>query len=174
MTWRRRGASFAMLLLSLAGCTRGGQPSSNGSPLRTPTPSPSPVTTMVPTIVVVTPAPAPAATRSGVPAAPHLANRVPRLIPDAAPQILGVSMSETTVHPGDLVSGNVVTSSNVASVQARIGGYAVSLSKVGVGRFALTYSVSVPWFVRGNFTMQVIARNTRGDTVIRNIPIQLR
>ncbi|MBV9264051.1 MAG: hypothetical protein JO324_06990 [Candidatus Eremiobacteraeota bacterium] len=96
------------------------------------------------------------------------------MIPDAAPQILAVSMSETTVHPGDDVSGNVVTSSNVASVQARIGGYAVTLTKVGIGRFALTYHVGVPWFVRGNFTMHVIARNTRGDTVARSIPIRLR
>ena len=83
-------------------------------------------------------------------------------------------MSETIVHPGDRVSGKVVTSSNVASVQARIGGYAVTLAKVGVGRFALTYKVWVPWFVHGNFTMHVIARNTRGDTIVRDVPIQLR
>ncbi len=83
-------------------------------------------------------------------------------------------MSETTVHPGDRVSGNVVTTSNVASVQARIGGYAVTLSKVGVGRFALTYKVSLPWFIRGNFTMNVIASNTNGDTVSRAVPIAVR
>jgi hypothetical protein len=106
---------------------------------------------------------------------PKLVNKVPRLAPDAAPQILAVAVSETTVHPGDTVSGSVVTTSNVASVQARIGGYAMTLSKTGVGRFALTYTVGpLPWFVHGNFPMQVIARNTRGDTVERTIPLTVR
>jgi hypothetical protein len=51
----------------------------------------------------------------------------------------------------------------------------MSLSKVGVGRFELTYTVDrLPFFVRGNFTMQVIARNTRGDAVTRAIPITVR
>jgi len=95
--------------------------------------------------------------------------------PDAAPQILRVAVSETTVTPGDRVFGQVMTSSNVASVEARIGNYAMSLVKVGVGRFELTYTVApLPWFVRGNFTMQVIARNTRGDTVTRAIPLTVR
>jgi hypothetical protein len=88
---------------------------------------------------------------------------------------LDVQVSETEVQPGDNVSGSVVTSSNVASVEARIGGYAVTLQKVGVGRFALTYKVGeLPWFVRGNFTMQVIARNARGASVVRDIPLKVR
>ena len=99
---------------------------------------------------------------------------VPRLAPDAHPRIINVAISETTVHPGDRVSGNVVTSSNVASVQARIGGYAMSLQKVGVGRFALSYTVNVPWFIRGNFDLHVIATNTGGATVERVIPLMVR
>ena len=84
-------------------------------------------------------------------------------------------MSETTVHSGDRVYGRVVTSSNVASVEARIGGYGMSLIKTGVGRFELTYTVaSLPWFIRGNFTLQVIAHNTRGDTITRAIPLTVR
>jgi hypothetical protein len=103
------------------------------------------------------------------------ANVVLRLPPNAKPQILAVKVSETTVHSGDTVSGSVVTTSNVASVEARIGGYALSLSKVGVGRFALTYTVQpLPWFVRGNFTMRLIAKNTRGDTVERGVPLTVR
>ena len=84
-------------------------------------------------------------------------------------------MSETQVQPGDRVFGRVVTSSNVASVEARIGGYAVNLVKTGVGRFELSYTVGpLPWFIRGNFTMQVIAHNTRGDTATRAIPLTVR
>ncbi len=98
-----------------------------------------------------------------------------RLPADAAPKILSVSISETTVHPGDRVYGNVVTSSNVASVEARIGGYALNLSKVGVGRFAIAYTVApLPWFLHGNYTMEVIAHNTHGDSVARSIPLSVR
>ena len=106
---------------------------------------------------------------------PKLTAKVSRLSPDAAPRILEVAVSETTVHPGDTVSGSVVTSSNVASVQARIGGYAMTLANTGVGRFALTYTVApLPWFIRGTFNMRVIAKNTRGDTVERTIPLTVR
>jgi hypothetical protein len=106
---------------------------------------------------------------------PPVPKRVTRLPADAAPRILDVAVSETTVRPGDHVYGRVVTSSNVASVEARIGGYAVSLAKVGVGRFELAYTVgSLPWFVHGNFTMKVTARNTRGDAVTRAVPLTVR
>jgi hypothetical protein len=139
-----------------AGVEKAGQaaptpaPPSGSPPPSTPPPSP-----------VVTP--------------PRLAVKVPRLPPNAAPRILAVAISETTVHPGDTVSGSVVTTSNVASVQARIGGYAMPLVKTGVGRFALTYTVApLPWFIRGTFTMLVIATNTRGDTVQREIPLTVR
>jgi len=124
------------------------------------TPPASPAST-VPPSPVVTP--------------PRLAVKVPRLAPNAAPKILAVAISETTVHPGDTVSGSVVTTSNVASVQARIGGYAMTLVKTGVGRFALTYTVApLPWFIRGTFNMRVIATNTRGDTVETSIPLTVR
>ena len=73
--------------------------------------------------------PASTAPPSPVVTPPKLAVKVPRLPPDAAPQILAVAVSETTVQPGDTVSGRVVTTSNVASVQARIGGYAMTLAK---------------------------------------------
>jgi hypothetical protein len=105
---------------------------------------------------------------------PAIVKHVLRLSPNAAPKILGVAMSETTVHRGDRVSGSVVTTSNVASVQARIGGYAMTLEKIGVGRFALTYTVNVPWFIRGNFALHVIATNTSGATAERVIPLIVR
>jgi hypothetical protein len=136
----------------------------------TPTPvSPADGASASPTSPGSTASPSPLATP------PRLAAKVPRLPPNAAPQILAVAVSETTVHPGDVVSGSVVTTSNVASVEARIGGYAMSLSKTGVGRFALIYTVApLPWFIRGTFTMRVIAKNTRGDTVERTIPLTVR
>jgi len=176
----------AAALLGLTACSNTNHPAAPANQ-QTPAPARTRPPTPLPTIGVRTPAPPPPApsTASAVPSAaqtptpkpsaPKLANKVPRLAADAPPQILGVAMSETTVTAGDTVSGSVVTTSNVASVQARIDGYALNLSKIGVGRFALTYTVGpLPPFVRGTFTLQVIARNTRGDTVTRAIPLTVR
>lgn len=180
----RSAACIAAAVVALASCSRGTQatspsPSPRGAGAQaTPLPQPTATAGVSPTAAatapVITPTPAP----SGQPttaAAPRLAKPVPRVASDAPPQILEISISETTVRPGDRVSGSVITSSNVASVEARIGGYAMSLSKLGVGRFALAYTVApLPWFVRGNFTLQVIARNTHGDAATRAIPLTVR
>ncbi|HVN70237.1 MAG TPA: hypothetical protein VMU38_11385 [Candidatus Binatia bacterium] len=183
---------FILLALALANCSRG---------LRTPSAQPAtskPMTAATaPTAPAAAPTPAPhvkaaapsaqpvaaaAPSPSPSPSAKQLAAMLPpepkgveRLPPQAPPQIIEIAVSQTDVSPGDRVFGRVVTSSNVASVQARIGSYSVSLVKVGVGRFELTYTVGpLPWFVRGNFSMQVIARNTRGDTVTRSVPLTVR
>lgn len=76
---------------------------------------------------------------------------------------------------GDRVSGTVLTSSNVASVEARVAGMGVVLSKVGVGHFSLTYTLgNLPFFVHGTYEMQIIARNTRGDAAQTSLPITVR
>lgn len=183
--------------LALAACSRGGSsapaqspaaaasasPAARASraPAQTPQPRPTPqVTGPTPTpspTPTATPSPSPAASASTLPpqTPTPLPAKVPRLAPDAAPEILSVTISETTVHPGDRVFGSVVTSSNVASVEARIGGYALSLSKVGVGRFTIAYTVApLPWFMNGSYAMHVLAHNARGDTVERTIPLTVR
>jgi hypothetical protein len=117
------------------------------------------------------PSPAPTKLTTQAPAPP----KVERLPPGSPPQILDVAVSRTTVQPGDRVFGRVVTTSNVASVEARIGNYSLNLAKVGVGRFELSYTVGpLPWFIHGHFTMHVIARNARGDAAMRAIPLTVR
>lgn len=79
------------------------------------------------------------------------------------------------MHSGDTVSGMVVTSSNVASVEVRVASYGMTLSKVGVGRFALQYTLgALPFFVHGTYQMKIIARNARGDTAQQSLPITVR
>jgi hypothetical protein len=183
MRTARSAACVAAVFAALVSCSRGAHvtnptQSPHGAVQMTPQPSAkvstSPAPTAAATAPVITPTPGPSG-RPQTAAVPHVSKPVPRLAPDAAPQILAIAVSETNVRPGDRVSGSVLTSSNVASVEARIGGYAMSLSKVGVGKFALTYTVGpLPWFVRGNFTLQVIARNTRGDAATRAIPLTVR
>ncbi len=181
----RSAALVAAAFVALVSCSRGTHatnparsPQSGATPARAPQPvataTAAPIGTAAATAPVITPTPGPSGQRPPA-AAPRIAKPVPRLSPNAAPQILAIAVSETTVRPGDRVSGSVITSSNVASVEARIGGYAMSLSKVGVGKFALTYTVApLPWFVHGNFTLRVIARNTRGDVATREIPLTVR
>jgi len=94
---------------------------------------------------------------------------------DAPPRILAMSLSSPVAHGGDVVSGIVETSSNVASVEARIGGYATSMQKVGTGRFQLSYRVpNLPFFLHRTYMIQVIARNTKGQEVSSALPITVR
>ena len=97
------------------------------------------------------------------------------LRPNAPPRIVDVELSSQTVRGGDTISGMVETSSNVASVEARIGTFALAMPKVGVGRFALRYVVpSVPFFLHGRYELQVTARNSAGNAVSRSVPITVQ
>ncbi|HXB82788.1 MAG TPA: hypothetical protein VNU22_05505 [Candidatus Acidoferrum sp.] len=97
------------------------------------------------------------------------------LPPDAAPQILWWRLSSTTPQAGDTLSVVVLTSSNVASVELRIGGYAFNLPKTDVGHFEGGYVVpQLPFFVSHQLLMWIIARNTAGVPVENSVEIQVR
>jgi hypothetical protein len=97
------------------------------------------------------------------------------LPPDAAPQILWFGLSSTTPTAGDTLSVTVLTSSNVASVEVRVGGYGFNLPKADVGRFEGAYAVpQLPFFMNHNLVMQIIARNTAGVAATTNAQIQIR
>jgi hypothetical protein len=125
-------------------------------PTATPSASPSALPSAVETTLVTEP-PQPAATI------------------DPPPRIVDVSLSERTVHSGDRVVGRIQTSLNTASVEARIGGYSLNLTKVGAGRFAVNYTVPwIPFFMHGKYDMTVIARNTEGIQTRRIVPITVQ
>ncbi|MGA2760884.1 MAG: hypothetical protein ABSF08_11250 [Candidatus Cybelea sp.] len=97
------------------------------------------------------------------------------LPPDAAPLILWFSLSSTTPKAGDTLSVTVLTSSNVASVELRVGGYGFTLPKTDVGHFEGAYQVpQLPFFMSHNLVMQIIARNTAGVAATSNAQIQIR
>jgi hypothetical protein len=96
------------------------------------------------------------------------------LPPDAAPQILWWSLSSATPRAGDTLYVIVLTSSNVASVELRIGGYAFNLPKTDVGHFEGGYVVpQLPFFVSHDLLMRIIARNTAGVSVETGVEIQV-
>ena len=97
------------------------------------------------------------------------------LPPDAPPRIVATHLSAQVVRPGDLVSGSVETSSNVASVVARVGSYVQPLERTSVGNFRVAMRVPrVPFFMRGHWTLSFIAKNTAGVQVVTSMPITLR
>lgn len=97
------------------------------------------------------------------------------LPPDAPPQILWFGLSTTTPRAGDTLTVTVLASSNVASVEIRVGGYGFSLPKTDVGRFEGSYAVPhLPFFVSRNMTMRIIARNTAGAATESSIAMQIQ
>lgn len=147
------------------------------SPAATLAPAPTappatkaPANTPTPVSATATPqaAATPVAAKSAVPA--------PRLSPDRPPEIVAVNLSSKTVHPGDVVSGTVETSSNVASVEAHLATYAIPMQKVGVGKFVLSYRVpDIPFFFRGKtYAIDILAHNTRGDTARASVPVTVQ
>ncbi len=88
---------------------------------------------------------------------------VPMRAPHANPAIFRIAMPGRDVHSGQIIHASVITSSNVASVEARVRGFGVNLRHVGVGRFALQYQVPwLPFFLKGEYPVRVIARNVDG------------
>jgi hypothetical protein len=120
---------------------------------------------------VVTPAPI---TSAGPVATPNAPPAILMLPPDAAPQIQWISLSSTTPRSGDTLAVTVLASSNVASVELRVGGYGMGMNKTDVGRFESTSQVpKLPFFISHSVTLQVIARNTAGVAVEQDIALQV-
>ncbi len=135
------------------------QPMPAPTPAAGASPSPVPIQTALPT-----PSPTPVPTASPI-----------VLPPEAPPQIVDVHLSETTLKSGDTVSGYVVTSTNVASIEVRLATLGFGVTRTDFGHFEISYQVPhIPFFAHGNYTAQIIARNTAGLSVMREIPISLR
>lgn len=148
------------------------RPPKAGAPIRPRRPAPAATLRPVPAPPPVQASAVPMATLRPGSALPH---RVAISNPNARPEILAMSLSSPVAYGGEVVSGTVETSSNVASVVATIAGYSSSLSKVGPGRFALSYRVpKLPFFLHHTYTIEVTARNARGDAVSSSIPITVR
>jgi hypothetical protein len=120
---------------------------------------------------VVTPAPV---SSTGPVATPNAPPPVVMLPPDAAPQIQWISLSSTAPRAGDTLAVTVLASSNVASVELRVGGYGMGMNKTDVGHFESTSQVpNLPFFMNHNITLEVIARNTAGVAIEQDIPISV-
>jgi hypothetical protein len=100
-------------------------------------------------------------------------------LPDGVPyasnsdpvQIISYVLSSTIIHPGDKVTGDVVTSSNAASVTAQVGTITITVPKVAPGKFHLLMQLpSIP-LPPGNAKLIITAIRTDGKRTTREVPI---
>lgn len=154
---------FAAVLIAAFHQTPPPAPASTSSPQPLAPPSAAPT---------VTPAPLPTVAPSATPAPVGTPIVLPQ---DAAPKIVDLRISSTDFRSGDTVSGAVITSTNVASVELRLAGYSIPVPRTDLGVFSMSYQVpSVPFFAKHAYTLQVIARNSKGDQAERDLQVRLR
>jgi hypothetical protein len=155
-------------LAALQGCIQQPSPTPtpavvSTAPVSVETPEPARTPTAAPKRAVAT-TPAPKRTLAYVFAKPH-----------APPRILAIKLSSTTISGGETVSGSVQTSSNVASVEARIAGWSMSIPRTRIGLFEASGQIpDLPFLAKGKYTLEVIARNSDGVKAERDVSITLR
>jgi hypothetical protein len=94
---------------------------------------------------------------------------------EAPPRILDLRLSSHAVHPGDVWSGQVTTSRNVASVEMRCAWFSVGVPRVRMGLFAFRYSLlDVPVVFRRVYTVTFVARNASGERFKREELVDFR
>lgn len=103
--------------------------------------------------------------------APPLVLRAPHELPG----IVRIDMPAGVVSVGQLVRAAVYTTSNTASVEARIYGYGMPLQRVGVGYFRFAFRIpEVPFFFKRAWPVQVIARNVDGRSASKRVMISVQ
>jgi hypothetical protein len=93
----------------------------------------------------------------------------------ALPRILAMHFSSLDVARGSTWSAQMVTGTNVASVEVRTNLFSIDVPRKGFGRFA--YSLDVldvpPIFVRW-YRLRVLARNSAGIIYEEDLPLRIR
>jgi hypothetical protein len=92
------------------------------------------------------------------------------------PVITSVWISTRDIRAGQTVSGRVQTTDNVGYVEARIEYRNLALHHDGPGKFSLSYTVPwwLPFWLRHQWTLQIIARSVDGVETKEEMPIRVR
>jgi hypothetical protein len=93
----------------------------------------------------------------------------------AAPEISKMHFSTLDVRRGERWSGQIVTGTNVASVEVRTNLFSIDVPRVNFGRFAFSLDVLdvPPIFIRP-YRLRVIARNSAGAGFEEDLPFEIR
>ncbi len=90
-------------------------------------------------------------------------------------RIASLFLSSRTLHAGDVVVAQVVTTSNAAAVTARVGTYRVGIPKIQPGIFQTALVIpNVPHVMRAKHEIVFTAIRTDGATTSRSLTIDLR
>jgi hypothetical protein len=94
---------------------------------------------------------------------------------DAPPRILAMRFSAAQVRRGETWSGEIVTGTNVASVEVRTSLFSIDVPRTAFGRFAFRLHVFdvPPIFIRA-YEVRVIARNSAGVQAEEDFPLRIR
>jgi hypothetical protein len=94
---------------------------------------------------------------------------------DAPPHILAMRFSTADVRRGANWSGQIVTTTNVASVEVRTSLFSIDVPRTSFGRFAFQLHVLdvPPIFIRA-YQVRVIARNSAGVEAEEDFPLRIR
>jgi hypothetical protein len=95
--------------------------------------------------------------------------------PHEMPGIVRIDLPTRSVSSGELVHASVLTTSNTASVEARIYNYSMPLQRIGVGHFRFVYRIpEIPFYLKRDWPVQVIAHNADGRTTIKRVTIAVQ
>jgi hypothetical protein len=96
-------------------------------------------------------------------------------LPDAPPKIVGAWFSSNDVPRGHTWSGEIVTTTNVASVEIRTNLFSINVPRRAFGHFAFHVRVFdvPPVFIRA-YQLRIIARNAQGAKFEEDIPFRIR
>lgn len=91
------------------------------------------------------------------------------------PEIHAIWFSSLALERGATWSGEIATSSNVASVEVRTDSFSFSVPRRRVGTFGFSYEIpDLPPYLRRPFVLHVVARNAAGDRSDEMLPIEIR
>ena len=95
--------------------------------------------------------------------------------PNAPPRIVRIWISQNNVTGGDVLRGHVTTTTNVASLEVRLGPKSAPLKRTTFGQFEGTFHVpTVPSFLHRSYSVDLIARNAAGTTAQAAVTIDYR
>jgi hypothetical protein len=124
------------------------------------------------------PTPSPTASAGATPAASPSAavQPTPLVLPaDAPPQIVAVELSDPVFHSGERVSGTVITSTNVTTVEVRVANQQRALPETAPGIFSMSYTMpKIPFFLRGTYVAHIIALSGSGASAEKDVSVSLR
>lgn len=86
-----------------------------------------------------------------------------------------MQISDPVFHSGELITGTVITSTNVAAVEIRFAGHSVRIPRADFGVWQMSYRMPhVPFFYRKTYTAQVVAMNSAGIEATQPLTVTIR